>query len=147
MDPLTITTGVLTLIGACNALASTIKKLHHLREAPQELEALEKEISALHSCADGLSHLVQANGQTRKEAIGRISIGVCVGDARQKIEQIQQFLDRSLLDLSSRDKIRKSAWLRWQSEFNRLRQELRDVRSEIGTCISLFNAYVLFDWP
>ncbi len=140
MDPLTITTGVLTLIGACNALASTIQKLHHLREAPKELESLEKEISALHSCADGISHLVQAHGPSRKRAIGQISIGVCVGDARQKIEQIQHVLDRSLLDLSSSNKIRKSAWLRWQSEFNRLRQELRDVRSEIGTCISLFNA-------
>lgn len=139
MDPLTITTGVLTLIGACNALASTIKKLHHLREAPGELEALEKEISALLSCADGISHLVQIHGQSRREVIGQISVGVCIGNARQKIEQIQQTLDRSLLDLSS-GKIRKSAWLRWQSEFARLRQDLRDVRSEIGTCICLFNA-------
>ena len=139
MDPLTIATGVLTMIGACNALASTIKKLHHLREAPGELEALEKEISALHSCADGISHLVQVHGQNRREGIGQISVGLCVGNARQKVEQVQQILDRSLLDLSS-GKIRKSAWLRWQSEFDRLRQELRDVRSELGTCVCLFNA-------
>lgn len=140
MDPLSVATGVLTLIGACNALASTIRKLHHLREAPRELGALEKEISALQSCTDGISHLVQTHGQSRREVMGHSSIGVCVGTARQKIEEIQQYLDRSLLDPSSGGKIRKSAWLRWQSEFDRLRQDLRDVRSEIETCICLFNA-------
>ncbi|KAL8733486.1 MAG: hypothetical protein Q9166_002113 [cf. Caloplaca sp. 2 TL-2023] len=140
MDPLSITTGVLTMIGACNALASTIRKLHHLREAPKELGELEREMSALQSCTKVINQLVQTQCENRSDLIGRISVGMCVKNARQKIEEIQHFLDHTLLDLSTSSKIRRTAWLRWQSDFSRLRQELRDVRSEIGTCICLFSA-------
>ncbi|KAL8819079.1 MAG: hypothetical protein Q9223_002415 [Gallowayella weberi] len=140
MDPLSIATGVITLIGACNALASTIKKLHQLREAPKELDDLEKELSALQSCTEGVNQLIQTHDNHRRGIVGRMSIGLYVENAHQKIEQIQHFLDRRLLDLSSRNKIRRSAWFKWRSEFERLRQELRDVRSEIGTCICLLNA-------
>ncbi|KAL8796206.1 MAG: hypothetical protein Q9182_007419 [Xanthomendoza sp. 2 TL-2023] len=65
MDPLSIATGVITLIGACNALASTIKKLHQLREAPKELEDLEKELSTLRSCTEGVNHLLQTQDNHR----------------------------------------------------------------------------------
>ncbi|KAL8996789.1 MAG: hypothetical protein Q9188_006482 [Gyalolechia gomerana] len=129
MDPLSVTTGVLTLVGACNALASTIRKLHHLREAPRELGALEKEISALQSCADGISHLVQTHGQSRREVMGQSSIGVCVGNARQKIEEIQQYLDRSLLEPSSGSKIRKSACAESQGNEMQLQKLTSEGRS------------------
>lgn len=139
-DPLSIATGILTFMGACNALASTIEKLHHLRKAPQELEELENEIFALQASIDSIKRLVQMHSGSRNEAIGQISIGAYVENARKKIQQIQRSLEESLVDLSSSNRIRAKAWLKWQSEYNRLRQELRDIRLEIGTCISLFNA-------
>lgn len=140
MDPLSVTTSVLTLIAACNALASTISKLHHLRHAPRELEQLEAEISALHSCTDALNILLRTHSDNRSAMFDYLPLGRFVKDARQKIEQTQGFLESSVLDLSSSSKIRKSVWLKWQSEFTRLRQDLRDVRSQLGTCICLFNA-------
>ncbi|CAO1597455.1 hypothetical protein XANCAGTX0491_001262 [Xanthoria calcicola] len=140
MDPLSVTTSVLTLIAACNALASTISKIHHLRHAPTELEQLEAEISALHSCTDALNILLHTHSDNQSAMFDHLSLGRIVKDARQKIEQTQGFLETSVLDLSSSNKIRKSVWLKWQSEFTRLRQELRDVRSQLGTCICLFNA-------
>ncbi|KAI4103484.1 MAG: hypothetical protein LQ339_004209 [Xanthoria mediterranea] len=140
MDPLSVTTSVLTLIAACNALASTISKLHHLRHAPRELEQLEAEISALHSGTDALNILLHTHSDNQSDMFDHLSLGPFVKDARQKIEQTQGFLETSVLDLSSSSKIRKSVWLKWQSEFTRLRQELRDVRSQLGTCICLFNA-------
>ncbi|KAL8680737.1 MAG: hypothetical protein Q9186_003084 [Xanthomendoza sp. 1 TL-2023] len=126
--------------GACNALASTIKKLHQLRQAPKDLEDLERELSALQSCTERVNQLIQTHDNGRSGIGGQMSIEIYVKNAYEKIEQIQQFLDCRLLDLSSRSKIRKSAWLKWQSQFERLRQELRDVRSEIVTCICLLNA-------
>ncbi|KAI4261852.1 MAG: hypothetical protein L6R42_002955 [Xanthoria sp. 1 TBL-2021] len=140
MDPLSVTTSVLTLIAACNALASTIRKLHHLRHAPKELKQLEAEISALHSCTEGFNVLLHTHSDNRNGMFDHLSLGVYIKDARQKIEQTQQFLESRVLDLSSSSNIRKSVWLKWQSEFTRLRQELRDVRSQLGTCICLFNA-------
>ena len=138
-DPLSIATGVITFIGACNALATTVKKLHRIRKAPAELLELEHELSALRSCTEGIEQLAQAHSGDREKLIGHIHTGLYLENARKKIQQIQQFLEKSLLDTSTGSKIRPSAWLKWQSEFSRLRQELRDVRSEIGTCINLFN--------
>jgi len=139
-DPLTIATGIVTLVGACNALASTIKKFYDLRKAPKELEELENEISALQSHTEGISQLVEPHGDTRDEIIGKLSLESHIESARKKIQEINRFLEKSLLDTSSSFRIRTSAWLKWQSEFSRLRQELRDVRLEIGTCINLFTA-------
>ncbi len=139
-DPLTIATGIITIVGACNALVSTIKKFHDLRKAPKELEELENEISALQSHTDSISQLVKPHGDTRDKIIGKLSLETHIESARKKIQEIHRFLEKSLLDASSSIKIRKSAWLKWQSEFNKLRQELRDLRLEIGTCINLFSA-------
>ncbi|KAL8887444.1 MAG: hypothetical protein Q9215_004979 [Flavoplaca cf. flavocitrina] len=140
MDPLSVTTGVLTLIAACNALASTIAKLNRLRHAPKELEALETEICALQTCIEDINALVHTHSDNPSGILGKLSLGEHINDARHKIEQIQQFLDTSVLDLASSSKIRKSYWLNWQLEFGRLRQELRDLRSRLGTCICLYNA-------
>ena len=140
MDPFSIATGVITFVGACNALASTIKKLHHLRKAPKELEGLEDEITALRSSTESLGYLVHTQCNNHNILVGHTSIGTFVDNARKKIQETQQVLENSISDASAGRKIRPSAWLRWESEFARLRQELRDIRSEIGTCISLFNA-------
>lgn len=75
-------TGVLTLLGACNALASTIRKLHNLREAPKELEALEEEVSALQLCTDGVNHLLHALGRSSRDVMAQTFIGDCVEKAR-----------------------------------------------------------------
>ena len=140
MDPLSVTTGVLTLIAACNALASTITKLNRLRHAPKELEGLETEISALQTCIEDINALVHTHSDNPSGILGKLALGEHIKDARHKIEQIQQFLDTSVLDLASSSKIRKSYWLKWQLEFGRLRQELRDLRSRLGTRICLYNA-------
>ncbi|KAL8737103.1 MAG: hypothetical protein Q9181_002023 [Wetmoreana brouardii] len=127
-------------MGACNALASTIQKLHRLRNAPKELEELENEINALKTCTGGIDRLVQMHSGNGVGLVCQTSLGVYIENARKKIQEIQRILEHSLLDTSSSRKIRASAWLKWQPEFHRLRQGLRDLRSEIGTCISLFNA-------
>ena len=139
-DPLSIATGILTFMGACNALASTIKKLHRLRKAPQQLEELENEISSLQSYIEGIQQLVGMHSNGGDEVIGRMSLGMHIENARKKIQEIENFLEGTLVDVSSPVKIRTRGWLKWQSELNRLRQELRDVRLELGTCVGLFSA-------
>ncbi|KAL8877268.1 MAG: hypothetical protein Q9198_004683 [Flavoplaca austrocitrina] len=140
MDPLSVTTGVLTLIAACNALASTITKLNRLRHAPKELQGLKTEICALQTCTEDINAIVHTHSDSPSGILDKLSLEEHIKDARHKIEQIQQFLDTSVLDLASSSKIRKSYWLKWQLEFGRLRQELRDLRSRLGTCICLYNA-------
>lgn len=142
MDPVSLTTAVVTFIGACNALASTIQKLHGLRKAPKELQDLDNEISALKSCIVGIGQLVKSHSGDGNDWISQLSIGLSIDNACRKIKETQRYLEQSLLDTTTGRKIRPSAWLKWLPEFQRLRQELRDIRSELGTCICLYNAYV-----
>lgn len=142
MDPLSIATAVLTCMSATGELISIVKKVNHLRQAPQEIEGLENEISALRSTAESVSKILETREGTNHDMLRHIPIAASVDSARMKIESIRQFLQDSLLDRRSDLRLKKSAWLKWQSEFNRLRQELRDKRIELGTCMSLFTASV-----
>ena len=137
MDPLSIATGVLTCMGACNALGSTVQKLYRLRNAPKELGELDSDISSLKSCVENVNQLVQTKSGDWNRTISPTSLELCVENTRKKVEQTQEFLKHSLLDDAAIRRVRPRAWLRWQSQFTRLRQELRDVRLELGTCIGL----------
>ncbi|KAL9628800.1 MAG: hypothetical protein Q9204_005655 [Flavoplaca sp. TL-2023a] len=97
MDPLSVTIIVLTLIAACNALASTITKLNRLRHAPKEIEGLETEICALQTCIQDINAIIGKHSDNRSRALGMLSLGEHIKDAQHKIEQIQQFLDTSHL--------------------------------------------------
>jgi hypothetical protein len=49
MDPLSITAGVIAVLGAVSASSTGVHKLHGLRNAPEELAALFNEVEALRS--------------------------------------------------------------------------------------------------
>ena len=100
-DPLSIATGILTFIGACKGLASTIQKLHRLRRAPRDIDDLENEISSLQSYIEGINQLVELHSGDGDGTIGRMSLGEHLGTARNKIQNMHQFLDATLLDASS----------------------------------------------
>ncbi|KAL8952036.1 MAG: hypothetical protein Q9222_002023 [Ikaeria aurantiellina] len=140
MDPLSIATGIITFMGVCNALASTIKKLHHLRKAPEELDELEYELMSLQSHIASINKLVKLQTLVSDPIPRQLSLDLHINSACNKVQAIQEFLESSLLNPSSNLRIRTTAWLKWESEFSRLRQELRDLRSEVGSCIGLFTA-------
>ena len=142
MDPLSIATAVLTCMSATNTLISTVKKLHNLRRAPKEIEELENEISALRSTSESMNAILQMPSGSKNQVLQHVPVTTSIDAARKKIDGIQRFLETTLLAEDSSAKIQKSAWLKWQSEFNRLRQELRDSRIELGTCMNLFSACV-----
>ena len=65
---------LLTFMGACNALRSTIQKLYHLRNAPKELGELDLDISALKSCVENVNQLVQIKSGDWNRTINSTSL-------------------------------------------------------------------------
>ena len=48
MDPLTLTTGIVTLVQACASLSKTVAKIVRLKDAAGLVQAVNNEISDLH---------------------------------------------------------------------------------------------------
>ena len=140
-DPLSIGTGILAIIGSANALASTIKKLYRVRYAQTAIALLENEMTALRSYVESVNKLLgMSNGSQQNNAFQHLPIERYLETARTKIDQVNSFLDQKLLNDTPQRKIKKSVWLKWETELNRLNQELRDARMEIGTCLNFLNA-------
>lgn len=59
MDPFSITTGVLTLLGACTAASRAFKKIRDLGQAPALIQALNNEISDLQLAMLNLNDYLQ----------------------------------------------------------------------------------------
>ncbi|KAF7194525.1 Ankyrin-3 [Pseudocercospora fuligena] len=139
MDPLSISTAIITCMGATAALANTIQKLHRLRKAPKEIACLEDEIVAVNKHVEHVGDLLRAPSHCRPAIIKDLSLQPAIEAARTKVEQVKSFLENKLLKDNSAE-LKKSAWLKWQSEFGRLKQDLRDVRIDLGFCINLSSA-------
>ncbi|KXS95674.1 hypothetical protein AC578_6241 [Pseudocercospora eumusae] len=142
MDPLSISTAIITCIGATAALANTIQKLHRLRKAPKDITSLEDEILAVNKHVEHVGNILRASSNCRPAIVKDSSLEPAIEAARTKVEQVKQFLENKLLKDNSTE-LKKSAWLKWQSEFGRLKQDLRDVRIELGFCINLFSASIV----
>lgn len=127
MDPLSISTAIITCMGATAALANTIQKLHRLRKAPKEIASLEDEIVAVNKHVEHVGNTLRARSNYRHAVIKDLSLQPAIEAARMKVEQVKKFLDNNLLKDGSTE-LKKSAWLKWQSEFTRLKQDLRGKR-------------------
>ncbi|KAF2224518.1 ankyrin repeat-containing domain protein [Elsinoe ampelina] len=135
-DPLSIATGVVAFIGAANALASTIKKLHRVRHAHTSIKALEDEMRALRDYVESIRQLLDAHGHLMMQ---QDPMEKHLNRAHAKVNEVNMTL-LGLLKDSSHKTVRTSTWLHWDSQLSRMRQELRDVRVEIGNRLSVFNA-------
>ncbi|CAK1365360.1 unnamed protein product [Cercospora beticola] len=141
-DPLSISVAALACVGAAATLTKTIHKLILLQNAPQEISELAKEIKTIQTHLEGFHEVVKERGNAHTTIAAALPIDKCINDAQQKTTQINTFLETNLLKETSlaTKKLKKSAWLKWQSELRRLKQELRDIRVELGININLFNA-------
>ncbi|KAM3416273.1 hypothetical protein BST61_g7879 [Cercospora zeina] len=142
MDPLSISAAALACIGAAAALAKTVHKLSLLQQAPQEISELEKEIEAVRTHLESFQKVVHDRSNAHNALLAGLPIDKCIKDAQEKTSQIKSFLEGGLLkeSSSSTKKLKKSSWLKWQSELRRLKEELRGIRVELGININLFSA-------
>lgn len=87
-DPLSISLGILTILGACSAGTKSLRSAYAL---PQEYARLEIELDHLHDVIKFVNELVTKNPPLTGTALTKN-----LNSARSKLQEVQNFITNSL---------------------------------------------------
>ncbi|MCJ1331150.1 hypothetical protein MMC10_007837, partial [Thelotrema lepadinum] len=143
MDPLSITTGVLTLLGACTTASATVSKLRRLKDAPDLVQALNNEISDLRLVLlDVSDHFRSAQNErlvvpNMDETIFELC-SFALDQARVKVLEVDAVIQYQVTKPGRGAGliVDKIAFLRNYNRLLQLQSDLRDTRHKIT---GLFN--------
>ncbi|KAI9711345.1 MAG: hypothetical protein M1812_007194 [Candelaria pacifica] len=144
MDPLSITASVIAVLGLSVKVTQGIGKLRGLREADDLLHALMNEITTLRAIAGQVEAVLrQHRDSLSAEQIACLeSLEHVLKAAKAKLEELDHIIHYKLLRPKSdpsNDKLSRRAWLNYESDIQRLQQELRTLRQDIGTLVGTLN--------
>ena len=141
MDPLSITAGILAIIGAVNSsISATVK----FCEAPQELSLLRDELD--HFCA-----VIQDIESMQIDIKWHKSLFTALQQSKTVITSLDKQLRQRILAHEGKMAIR-FAWLKHSSRTRELRKQLQLSRSKIVEALGVANLSVskyssLWKWP
>lgn len=139
MDPFTITTGVVTLIGACATTSRTLARIRKLREAPALIQAVNNEIADLRLILVDISDHF---GSLERRAVGypgaeRAVFELCattIERTRDLVQDVDALIrDRLLKPGSETDlKINRTAFWRERENLVQIQTDLQVARQRIA---------------
>ena len=142
MDPLSITVGILTLLGASGQIRKGLKRLTALRNAPAVFPALNNEVADTQCVVQELHDLARQHQDTYSQAI---SPSVCT--ALQRVKQtllvLEQLIAYKLTAVDSRNgqiKLQRTAWMRSQNRVRELQEELCSNRINLASTLGVLNS-------
>ena len=100
MDPFTLTTGVVTLLGLCMATAKIFKKIRSLKEAPELIQALNNELSDLQLVIASVDSHLKSSTQPELCHIEEDHFLLCskiLEDTQQTVIELENFLRKNIL--------------------------------------------------
>ena len=135
MDPLSITTGTLALLGACATVSKTFAKIRCLKEAPVLIQVMNNEISDLQLMLVELdNHLERTESRNfalsnTDKAVFRLCISI-LGRSKDKILEIDSLIQYQLFKEGNDTGVRvsKRAFMRYHNKFIKFQAELRELR-------------------
>ena len=139
MDPLSITTGILALLGACSTASRAITKIRGIRQAPALIHAVNNELSdlqlALMEFKDYLRRKEEVEPQfsiTNAATYERCSS--VLSQARDKVEELEMLMQYRILKAGREETfdINRIAFLKEQSRLIRLQGDLRNAKQQIA---------------
>ena len=142
MDPLSISVGILTILGASGKIYIGLEKLRCLKEAPAAFLALNNEI------ADVEFVVQDVHGLTRgyQDIVGRpITQSVCraLENLKGTLLQLEQIMAYKLTNVDSRTnevKLRKGAWMQSRRQLEELRRKLWNDRENSGVASTVLTS-------
>lgn len=144
MDPLSLTTGVFALLGACVTASRTLKKIGDLRRAPELVQAVNNEISDLHLMIIDMSDRFERfkRNCSTIPRVDRAISQLCTStldQTRDKVLEIETLIQYQLLKPENEHlTVNKRAYLRHHGKLVKLHTELRDFRQRIANIFSHF---------
>ena len=138
MDPLSLTTSVLALLGACTTASRTIAKIRRLKDAPALVHALNNELSDLRVILmDVTDHF--ENAQSDGPPIPPVESAIfklcssTLSQTRDKVQSVEGIIRHRLLKPGKNSdlKIDKTAFVREHDHLIQLQADLRDLRQKM----------------
>ena len=138
MDVLSLTTGILALLGACTTVARTFKKIERLKEAPVLIKQLNNETSDLCLILSDVSSSFQKFNLTNSEdfRFEQRHLELCSSllvRTRGTIEEVKILLERRILKSEGpvEGNINWKAFLQKYKKLRQLQETMRDDRQQI----------------
>lgn len=139
MDPLSITAGIIALIGAANQVAVGLNKLASMREAPDAVRALNNEVSDLRLVLDDAEPLLRKHERmSRPNAPGDSKFLLGLEHGKERLAELETLIQNRLF--TRMGKIDRFGWLFEQNKVQRALVDIRAVRLSIVARLALVNA-------
>ena len=144
-DPLSLAASIITVVGVADTIGKTLSKIKVLHHAPEELLALNNEISDLkvvlsivESCINTEHPDTVAISQHLLE-----NMSTLLERAKDRLLQLDQQIHYRFLksgSLESNYKVFRLEWVKAKTTVENHRQALRDARQNLITQLTLINS-------
>ena len=145
-DPLSLVASIIAVIGAAETIATFISKGKILRNAPDELLALNNEVSDLTVTLRNIEQSISLN-KTESSVVPQEVLqhtSILIDRAKHRLHEIDHLIYHRLLKSGSFEgdyKVFRVRWVRVKSEVESHRAALRDIRQNIVLQIMVINTY------
>ena len=142
MDPFSVATGIITLLGVSATASQTLKKIRNLREAPELLQAINNEISDLHLAILNVNNYIE-----KRRAVGADLEGIdaklfqqcfqVLEQTKEKIYTVDELIRNRIL--KPNNAVDRLSFLRERNQLIQLQAELRHARQRSLSLFSYFS--------
>lgn len=153
MDPVTLTTSIVTLIGAADAVILSLRKLASLRHMSATICVLNNEVSDLRLLLQEVDSLLLERGKLnghgtkicRQPDPGLQSLVACLKPAKENLLALESLItDRFLRVDKSLDRV---SFLRLENKAIRLQNDIHYSRISIGAAVAVLTSCVISQTP
>ena len=144
MDPFSLTVGIIGILGVGGQLAVSLRKIQSLKGAPDELRALNGEMSDLFLIVEqlnGLCRQCNENSNMPQEA----NLHHLLARMKEKLLELEMLVAFRLTkpgSTASEIQIDRSRWLRLKGNVQRIREDLRSITLSLSIILSAMIVYV-----
>lgn len=143
MDPLSIATGILTLLGAGKAIWKGLHRCLALRNAPVILMQLNNVVSDFKVVISSVANICRqhdpATGSTN-EALFR-----ALEKSRDVVLELDSFIEYDLTKVGSgaSSKVNKSAWMRAERKIQDFKRRFSEVKVDLTVGLNIDDRYII----
>ncbi len=139
IDPLSITAGIFTLLGAGERIGKFLRKVASLRNAPEILLAVNNEITDLRAVVLMFDDLLQRQ-YNRSDAAPYSQLSVILEKVKQTLLRLEQLVSYELTETEGDDlhvRLDKSSWLLAEPKFRAIKDQIRDDKTALYRGLAL----------
>ncbi len=142
MDPLSITVGILTILGAGGQVCKGLQRLTALRNAPAALAALNNEVADIHCMVQEVHDLARQYQDTYSRPV-HSSVCRALERVKETVLMLEQLIAHELTQVDSRTgqlKLQRSAWMRSEHKVKELQERTRSNRINLAAALSVLTS-------